>query len=206
MSAAWTAFETAHPDLAEDICERIGEAIIGHYQEYEVDGVRVSDVHQHDACNHTASGEIDVEIDGEIRTFGFIARSGNWAGFEMQEWGDVDDVGTYEPPEPDPMVAVPQYGAHKGIWARWDHMRRQPWYQDMVRGYNYDRHVSPGGKTRQHYEAQARKHGLRWCNQSSVSSERKAAPPAPPKPRKLTRAEKADSMIEAMRLVSEMIR
>ena len=204
--SAWTAFETEHPDLVEDICERITEALIGHYQDYEVDGVRVSDVHQHDACNHTVSGQIDVEIGGEVCCFGFVAQSGNWAGFEMQEWGDVDDVGTYEPPAPDPLVAIPEFGAHKGIWSRWDHMRRQPWYQEMVRGFNYDRHFAPGGKTAQHYAAEARKHGLRWCSQSSVAAERKAAPPAPPKPRKLTRAERADCVLEAMRMAAEMMR
>lgn len=140
--AAWKAFKAAHPELVDDVTYRIGEAVIGHHQGYSVEGVEVADVYEHDVCNHTISGDIDVEIAGNVQTFGFVATSGNMAGFEMLEWGD--DAGVYEPPAPDPLIPIPPVGAHRGDWARWDRQRKEPWFQRLVSDRSYDAHFAPG--------------------------------------------------------------
>lgn len=189
---------------AEEVNERVTEALFGHYQGYAVDGVEVRDVHEHNATSHTIAGDCEVQIDGETRTFGFVARIGDMAGFEMLEWGE-DVAGCYEPPEPDPMVLIPRIGADSRDWKRWDHARKKPEYQALVRAYNYDAYVAPGGRTRKHYETKARQMGMRWVRQSEVSEIRRSAPKARPLPKKLTRAEKAAIMLEAMGFTAEIL-
>lgn len=173
MTAGWNAFEAAHPDLATSICERIGDALWNH-QRGTRDGLTIRDVHQHDACNHTISGAIEFDLDGELVYREFIFRSGNMGGDDMIEWGE--DVGMYEPPEPDPMVFGPGPGADYRLIAQvYPLWRKEKWLQDLESGYNYDRHFAPGGKTESHYRQKAAQRGLVAMPRSAMEAQLKAA-------------------------------
>jgi len=125
------------------------------------DGIAISDVHQHNACNHTISGTFDHA--GE--SFGFVIESGDWAGTVVRDWGPADDIACYDPPKPTVYTYVPNNPTLKfdrpGLWEVFLQWRKQPWFEDKVRGYNYDRHFAPGGKTESYYRDWASSKGLR---------------------------------------------
>lgn len=124
-------------------------------------GVVFLDIHQHNACNHTLSGTIDV--DGVVH--GFIIESGDWNGTVVHGWGDPEDVGCYlpgEPPEPRTFVPTNRFLFTERpemfrVYAYW---RTQEWFRDMERSYNYDRHFQPGGQVETYYKEKAAKRGL----------------------------------------------
>lgn len=135
------------------------------------DGVTMLSVYQHNACNHTLSGT--VEVDGQ--TYGFIIDSGDWNGTVVQAWGDPEDVGVAPEPEPpEPRAFVPRDDdlAWKrpgmfGVYMAW---RKETWLKDLERSYNYDRHFAPGGKTESYYREKAAKRGLKTGYLSDLTS------------------------------------
>jgi hypothetical protein len=136
-------------------------------------GVVFRDVHQHDACNHTLSGTINIGG----RVFGFIVRNGNNDGTEVVEWGDADDIGIYEPPPPgESLTSLPTLNIYSDqerrirgltIYALW---RKEPWFVEQARKYAYDRHFQPGGFVESHYREWAEKKGVRIGLFSSLSA------------------------------------
>lgn len=146
--------------------ERIADASWGwsSYKNKErINGVWISDVHTINACNHVYSG--NVLIDGT--DYGFIIESGDRVGTEIREWGLADDVGTYDPgPPPEPLRLVPRDDnlwcdrpAMFAVYAAW---RKEKWFEDLERNYNYDRHFAPGGKTETYYRSKAEARGLKY--------------------------------------------
>lgn len=123
--------------------------------------VTLLDVQQHNACNHTLSGTI--RLGDEI--YGFIIDSGDWAGTVVRAWGDPEEVGVADEPEPqEPRTFLPRNPAlfHESpaMWSVYLAWRKEPWFREMERSYNYDRHFQPGGKIEGHYRDKAGKRGL----------------------------------------------
>lgn len=169
--STWEKLEQTAPEEAERIAEAICEAIIGHYQGYAVEGVRLRNVHQKDACNHVADGDVDVELeDGTVASLGFVAASGNMAGFEMLEWGE--DAGLYEPPPPTVYRCIPV------DWMKWpayEGQRKAGAFDAIERGYAYDRHFAPGEKTSTYYREAAAKLDCRIGTHDDLVEGRKRA-------------------------------
>ena len=142
----------------------------------ERNGVTFFDIYQHNACNHTYSG--NIVIDGE--TYGFIIESGDRNGTVVRGWGDPEDVGYFEHPEPpEPYTFLPRNSfdlqvnrpALWGVYLLW---RKESWFTEKERGYNYDRHFAPGGKTESYYRDWADKKGMivgRWSDIKILSDE-----------------------------------
>lgn len=145
-------------DAGVDVMEKIADAM---WERQPRHGVTFRDIHQHNACNHTASG--DIEYQGE--TFGFVIESGDRSGTVILEWGPSEDVGTYQPEPPTIYTFVPQEDNLKetrpGLWAVYLAWTKQPWFQEKERGYNYDRHFAPGGKTESYYRDWAATKGMK---------------------------------------------
>jgi len=122
--------------------------------------ITISSTHRHNACNHTHSG-IAI-IDGV--KYGFIIDNGDWNGTVVREWGPADDVGLYEPSQPTIFTFIPTNRTLKedspGLWGVYLAWRKEAWFKDKERGYNYDRHFAPGGKTEGYYRDWAAKKGL----------------------------------------------
>jgi hypothetical protein len=141
----------------DDMLTRIADAQWGEKN----NGVVFHDIHRHNACNHTLSGTI---TEGEIE-YGFIIHSGDWGGTVVEEWGLSEDVGSYRPEWIEPATFVPSNSflidenptmfKVYGLW------RKEEWFKEMVRSYNYDRHFQPGCKTEAHYREKAAKRGLK---------------------------------------------
>ena len=85
-------------DAGEEILTRICDAHCG-----SGNGVHITDVYRHNACNHTLTGHI--EHAGE--TFHFVVHSGDWNGTDVEEFGTIDEVGAYDPPKPTLYTFVP---------------------------------------------------------------------------------------------------
>lgn len=157
---AFAAFCREHgDDAAEDVLTRICEAQwCGDWARF---GIEIRDIHQWNACNHTISGEIEVKG----VQYGFIVDNGDWAGTVVQEWGLADDVGTFDPPEPTIYTLIPKNPLLRfdspGLWSVYLAWRGQSWFEEIVRGYNYDRHFAPGGKTESYWSAKADQRGLK---------------------------------------------
>lgn len=138
--AAWC--ETVGEDVATRTLERICEA---HYSGGESGGgIIFAGRHQHDACNYTLSGS--VEVDGI--SYGFVIDDGNWAGTEVREWGLEEDVATYVPPEPDAPTFIPR-AANLGVVGRelYKAWLSADWFKAAVGKLHeaaYDRFVQPG--------------------------------------------------------------
>lgn len=157
MSNHFDAFCDKYGDSAgQEVLERICSA---HYNG-DGEGVHLSNVHRHNACNHTYTGY--VEYAGE--TFHFVIHSGDWNGTDVQEFGTIDEVECYEPPKPTLYTFVPRNPLLKfekpAMWNVYLLWREEEWFKNKVRGYNYDRHFAPGVKTEQHYREFARSKGL----------------------------------------------
>jgi hypothetical protein len=141
----------------DDVLERIVDA---HWNRGG-EGVTFTDIYQHNALNHTLSGTIDVE--GAV--YGFIVESGDRNGTVVKAWGDPEEVGTYEhPPVPEPRTFIPKdlflHVTRPWMFKVYLHWRRQPWFRDKERAYNYDRHFQPGCYVEDHYREWADKKGM----------------------------------------------
>lgn len=137
--------------------ERIEDAAFG----TPTAGVRITDIFQHNACNHTISGT--VERDGKM--FGFIIESGDWNGTVVRSWGDPEDVGSFEHPKPsEPLTFVPNDRNlainMPGIFITYLQLRKTSWFKEKESGYNYDRHFQPGSQTESHYRKWAESKGM----------------------------------------------
>lgn len=149
--------------MPDEVAERIVDAHCksGNTTGKTIDGVKITDIHQHNACNHTLSGE--VEIDGE--TLYFIVNSGDWNGFDVLQYGTVDEVGVYEPPKPSRFMFVPiddnlkknRSGMYR-VYLKWT---KEKWFIDKLNGYHYDRHFQPGCFIEKHYSDWAAQKGLK---------------------------------------------
>ena len=156
---AFEAFEAEYGQaVATETLERIGDA---HWNGGKGEGVTFWDINQHNACNHTMSGTIEVQG----KTFGFIIESGDRNGTVIKGWGDPDDVGTFEPIKPTMYTFVPRDSDLKekrpemyGVYLLW---RKEPWFKEKERALNYDRHFAPGLKTDEYYRTWAESKGLR---------------------------------------------
>lgn len=157
---AWAA--RVGDDVATDWLERICDAFCqvcakGHG---EAHGVRIRDIHQHNACNHTISGSFVHERE-ELY---FIIDNGDWGGTVVKQFGTIDEVGVYEPPKPtrrtfvpaDPLLEVLRPELYR-VYLAW---KKQPWFVEQVGKMNYDFHFAPGEVTRKHYTEWAAKRGL----------------------------------------------
>lgn len=129
----------------------------------KADGVDIHTVHQFNACNHRLGGTI--EIDG--LEYGFVIDSGDWNGTDVIEWGLSDsEVSGYfaEPEAPEPRTFIPEnrglFTESPGLFKVYALWRKEAWFTDKVRGYNYDRHFAPGGKTESYYRDWAASKGM----------------------------------------------
>lgn len=147
-------------DIAIDALERICDAMWNkeHQADYKV---KLSDVHQHNACNHTATGEIEVKG----KTYGFIIDNGDWNGTVVREWGSPEEIGVYEPPKPTIYTFVPENDNLKNekpaLWKLYLSWKKADWFKKMENDYNYDKHFQPGCKTEDYYRSWAHSKGMR---------------------------------------------
>lgn len=136
---------------SDEVLERIADA---HWNQKHAAsyGVKFFDIYQHNACNHTLSGNIDV--DG--KEYGFIIESGDRNGTVVHAWGDPEDVGVFEHPKPEePLTFVPKDRMLAfnnpnmfNVYLSW---REEGWFKEKERNYAYDRHFQPGGKIEKYY-------------------------------------------------------
>lgn len=151
-----TAERLAYPD--NDTLDRIVDAFCNRGGK----GVQFRDIYEHDVCNHTLSGTIEVQG----QAYGFIIENGNWNGTVVRKWGEPDDVGIYDPPPPsEPFTFIPtDLCLHLDrpemfkLYAWW---RKQSWFIKKERDYAYDRYFQPGGFVENHYRDWAAKKGLK---------------------------------------------
>lgn len=141
-----------------------------------IHGVTFLSIHQHNACNHTLSGTVD--IDGVEH--GFIIDNGDWNGTEVRAWGDPEDVGMAPEPEPPEQITfLPRdqslFQTRPEMWRVYLAWRKEPWFREMESGYNYDRHFQPGGYVENHYREKAAKRGLRAGYLSDLTTEERAS-------------------------------
>jgi hypothetical protein len=127
-------------EAGESVLERICEA----HWSGSGPGVRLTDIHQHNACNHTLSGT--VEHRGEA--FGFVIESGDRNGTVILQWGDPEDIEAFKPEKPTLYTFVPQDDFLKErrpemyrVYLAWT---KEDWFNEKARNYNYDRHFSAG--------------------------------------------------------------
>jgi len=158
----------------EEALERICDA---HWDESTASsrGVKFFDIQKHNACNHTLSGVIDI---GGVE-HGFIIDNGDWNGTVVRSWGDPEEVGVAAQPEPVPPedqltfipsdTNIPYFRPH--LFVVYLHWRKEPWFQDKVRGYPYDRYFQPGGYVENHYREWAGKKGMRIGTLSDLGKE-----------------------------------
>lgn len=145
----------------EEMLERICDAFCNRNTEHADPGVKFHNIHEFDVINH----RFDGSIDHEGHTYGFVIQNGNWGGTEVLEWSDdPEDVAMGEIERPEPMTLVPSNPhlamENPGLFAVYCQWRRETWFQDKVRGLNYDRHFAPGEATNRHYRDEAAKKGL----------------------------------------------
>ncbi len=152
---------------AEDVMTAICESHWNQPKMYQADhaGVTFTEIHEHDAINHTLSGRIEWQgIE-----YGFIVRNGNWDGTTVLEWGLAEDVGRYVPPQPTVYVCVPRnsvgflntlhgFYMFRDVFLAW---KKEEWVKEIERSYNYDRHFQPGSKTETYWQAKAGQRGLK---------------------------------------------
>ena len=143
---------------AEEDLERIADAL---WNNRKGEGIVFFDVFEHNACNHTMSGTIDVA--GVVH--GFIIESGDRNGTVVKGWGDPEDVGTYDPgPPPELRTFVPKdhtlHIARPEMFRVYCLWRKEKWFMEKERAYNYDRHFQPGGYIEDHYRKWATEKGL----------------------------------------------
>jgi hypothetical protein len=149
----------------DDALERICDA---HWNGGKGEGIRFLDIYQHNACNHTLSGTID--IDGV--EYGFIIDNGNNNGTDVREWGLADDIGTYTPPEPgEPVTFVPVNLLSPALLKVYHLWRKESWFKEKESGLRYDQHFAPGGATNKYYSEWAAKKGMRIGYLSDVQKE-----------------------------------
>jgi len=143
---------------SQEILERIIDAFCnGGIHCETVDDIRFHDVYQHDACNYTMSGSLEID---EI-TYGFIIQDGNWNGTEVLEWGLDDDVGLYKPPEKTRWTFVPKVIRSRALYNVYLLWRKESWFIEKEGNYNYDKHFQPGSVTESYYRTWADSKGLR---------------------------------------------
>lgn len=163
----FTAFcAKAGDDVAISFLEELG--YLEWSGEMKNDRIKLSVKHRHDACNYTHSGTVTIEG----VEYGFVIDNGNWNGTVVREWGLAEDVGAYQPPEPTIYTFIPTSGTLKedapGLWGVYLMWRKEAWFKDKERGYNYDRHFHPGGKTENHYRDWAAKKGMKIATQGEA--------------------------------------
>ncbi len=155
----------------EDTLQRVCEAFYERRTAGPIkDGIEILDVYQHDAINFTFTGTVEVEG----QTYGYIIDDGNWNGTVVRAWGDHEDVGYYEHPDPpEPWTFIPNNNSlqieRPGMFKVYLEWRKQPWFTDKERGYNYDRFFAPGGKTESYYRDWAATKGMRIGKFSSLT-------------------------------------
>lgn len=146
-------------EMPDDVAERIVDA---HWNKGG-DGIKFTNIHQFNACNHRLAGTIDIEG----QTFGFVVHSGDWNGFQVEEYGPEDDVAIYNytPPEPTKFMFVPTNDnleedrpAMYKVYLIW---KTQEWFKKKLAEYHYDRHFQPGGFIENHYRDWAATKGLK---------------------------------------------
>jgi hypothetical protein len=126
----------------------------------QVGDFTLDDVHQINACNHVITGIFTLA--GE--SFTVIFESGDRNGTDVISFGASDDIGPYKPEPPvvftfvprDPLLKVKNPGMYL-VYLAWT---QTDWFKAKVRGYNYDRHFQPGGKTEDYYRTWAASKGM----------------------------------------------
>jgi hypothetical protein len=123
-------------------------------------GVTITNIHRHNAINMTFEG---VLLHDGIE-FSFVIDDGDWNGTEVREF-TTHDLAPYEPPQPTRYTLVPTDGNLKEnrpamyeAYLRWT---REPWFQELLRAYHYDRHFQPGLVVERHYREKAAERGLK---------------------------------------------
>lgn len=152
--------------LIDDILTEIVEYHWNFYSQYHKNdpnsNVKFTDVYQHDACNHTLSGNIlykDV-------LYKFIIDNGNWDGtriieFDVYEESDFND---YVHPEPTKYMFFPkdpllEY-TNPTMYSVYLYWKTQKWFIDKLNKFKYDIHFQPGCYIRNEYEKWANTKGL----------------------------------------------
>lgn len=141
-------------DAGTEILERICDA---QWNNGKGEGINFSDIHQHNACNHTLSGSIEYQ--GEI--FHFIINNGDWGGTEVIEFGTIDEVGVYYPPPQTMFDFVPKSKEDPDFLKLYERWKKEEWFKKKLSSYHYDRHFQPGHKIEQHYKEWADKFRLK---------------------------------------------
>lgn len=146
--------------VCQGILERITELVWDRDGKHE--GLSLRDFHSIDVINSVISGTIEhVGVE-----WGFVIETGDRNGTRIMEWGEAEEVGTYNPPEPEKRYYVPANDclfAEKPTMFQMYLQWRQPngRIPEMEGKMNYDMFFQPGGKTWNHYSEWGAKQGLK---------------------------------------------
>lgn len=173
----------------EDFAKKYGESIADNtlqtvceaaYAEcgrskHTYEGVTISAIHRHDAINMTFTGSV-IMSDGVI--YAFVIEDGDWNGTVVHEWCLEEFAEGYEPPQPNPWCLFPRHAFNlradkPALWKVYLQWRKEAWFTELERAYNYDNHFAPGVMTSSHYTGPssiASKRGLVWKTQSEVEA------------------------------------
>lgn len=148
-------------DAADQLLTDICEAFSSSQGKMQCGNVTFTDIHTHNACNHTLVGFIFYQ--GE--EFHFIIDNGDWAGTVIQDFGTREDVGDYDPPEPSQFAFVPNDDDLKTsrpeLWEVYLKWKKESWFIEKLQAYHYDRNVQPGIITERHYQDWAASKGMK---------------------------------------------
>jgi hypothetical protein len=161
MCEDFESFEATYGvDAARDILECICEAHACNAPDQY--GVKFYEIHAHDRCNHTLTGEIAYQS----RTYYFVVESGNWNGTVVCQFSSDDTrVLAYEPEAPLSFDFVPTDDnletRNPAMYSAYLAWKRAPWFIEKLQAYHYDRHVQPGYVVETHYAQWAASKGLK---------------------------------------------
>lgn len=153
----WSAFVRDIPDERdqENLLTMMAEVVQGWGTH---DAVTVLNSYRSDVINATAEGIVEFKD----REYYFVLEDGNNRGTVLLGW---EDHGRYEEPKPTIWTIAPKPdtvsnallpgGNPAFLLKKWDLFLDRYDIKDLLRGYSYDRHFQPGGKTEDHYRDRA---------------------------------------------------
>ena len=148
-------FYERYPKETDELLDAITNASCNNKSD---DIVTIFDRQTINAANHIFEGSVKFND----QEWFFVMDSGDYNGTVIRQWS-LDPV-RMEKHEPVFYTFVPMNQELKeerpAMWGVYLYWRKQAWFKDMERSYNYDRYFQPGTVTENHYREMAKKRGL----------------------------------------------
>lgn len=144
-------------EVGDDAVQALFEAFYEHLAgKPDTPPFSFSDVNQINACNYRFMAFYDAPNGEE---WCVTCADGDFGGSEVLEFSK-DVLLELEEHRPTIYSFKPTKWLPQGMFGVYLAWRKEPWFQEMERSYNYDRFFAPGGKTETHYRDKAAKRGL----------------------------------------------